>query len=80
MQKPVTNIFHRWTILESSVPKIVPSGKVPMVKAQCACGVVQVVDPRSLKRGLSKSCGCLRDELQKLVRGAVHWKNRRAAC
>jgi len=52
----------RWTILGPAGCKIVPSGKVPLVQARCACGTVQVIDPRSIKRGLSKSCGCWRDE------------------
>lgn len=30
---------------------------------QCDCGVVRVVEGRSMRKGLSKSCGCLNSEL-----------------
>lgn len=55
--------MNRWTILGPAGHRITKSLlKVPLVRARCQCSTVNVIDPRSIKRGLSKSCGCLRDE------------------
>lgn len=51
--------FDRWTVIaESGRSKC---GQ-PTWECICACGNVRVVDGNSLRRGLSKSCGCLREE------------------
>lgn len=69
----------RWTILGPAEPRIVPSGKVPMVRARCQCGNVQIVDPRSIKRGASRSCGCLNSELAaKRLTGSQLWRSRKS--
>jgi len=53
----------RWTVLGPAGHRITKSLlKVPLVRARCQCGTVNVMDPRSIKRGLSRSCGCYRDE------------------
>lgn len=52
--------FGRWTVLE-----FVPNEKnVSYWKCRCDCGNISDVEVSTLKRGISKSCGCLRSELE----------------
>lgn len=62
----MSKVFHRWTVISEALPKLSPNGdKVTMVNAKCECGTVARIDPRTLYRGMSKSCGCLRDEIMR---------------
>jgi len=54
----IGEIFGRLEVLE-----LLPRSKVSV---KCACGVIKVVRKYHLKRGGTKSCGCLRKELQSL--------------
>lgn len=40
---------------------------------RCDCGTVRTFDKSNVKRGISKSCGCLRDELA-AIRATTHGK------
>jgi hypothetical protein len=53
--------FGRWTVISRS-EEINPEGKA-MWLCRCDCGVVRSVIGRSLRAGLSMSCGCLNLEL-----------------
>lgn len=52
--------FGRWVVQHRSKIKVKDTTHWDCV---CDCGRVGAVEKRSLLRGLSKSCGCLRDEL-----------------
>ena len=53
--------FGRWTIIERSYP----NGKSNQVMwlCKCDCGTEKIVIGDTLKRGVTKSCGCLQKEL-----------------
>lgn len=55
----VGETFGRWTVLERAGSK----GKKAAWKCLCSCGTIRVVQGGNLKRGVSKSCGCLKKEL-----------------
>lgn len=62
--RPVTKIgdkFGRWVVIRPS--KF--DGKVTWTKVRCKCGIEREVRTCSLRRGVSKSCGCLEKELNK---------------
>lgn len=50
--------FGKLTVYEVAQPR---NGKT-MWKCKCSCGNIVIVDASSLKRGLTKSCGCLLKE------------------
>ena len=50
--------FGRWTILSPAEPK--GKRRRSFWKCECLCGVIKEVSQISLRRGASKSCGCLR--------------------
>lgn len=53
--------FGRWTVLERDGYK---SGQAAW-KCQCECGTIKTIAGGELRRGKSKSCGCLRRDLGK---------------
>ena len=53
--------YGRWTVID--VNKDFKIGRNVAVKARCDCGTEKLVNKQSLKRGLSKSCGCLQKEI-----------------
>jgi hypothetical protein len=78
-------LFHRWTVLEYA-------GKVGPLTAwrcRCECGVERVVQTGNLNAGVSRSCGCLRDEetrVRETTHGMIHtpeyqtWQAMRSRC
>jgi hypothetical protein len=52
--------FNRWTVIQESY--ISKSGHMSHL-CRCDCGTVKAVDQGNLKSGLSKSCGCLKREV-----------------
>lgn len=54
-------VFNRWTVLNRENNQ---HGK-RFFRCRCQCGTVKTVPLQNLKRGLSRSCGCYRDELPK---------------
>lgn len=54
---PAGTVFERWTTLEES-----PKGGDLKVLCRCQCGSEERVGIGNLKRGMSKSCGCLKRE------------------
>ena len=62
---PAGTKFHNWTILERAPNR----GSKAYYKCQCICGFVSSeVNLSKMKLGLSKSCGCLREEVQRKLR------------
>ena len=58
--------YERWTVLEY-MPTVRKDGKLRSAYlCRCECGNEAVIDANNLTRGKSKSCGCLRNELQSL--------------
>ena len=53
--------FGRWTVLERDL-KHYPDKKVRWI-CQCSCGNIKTVTGETLRRGQSKSCGCLQKEI-----------------
>jgi len=58
--------FHRWLVLDYAG---LATNLHSMWRCQCACGLIKVINGQSLRRGATKSCGCLRDEKQRLESG-----------
>lgn len=52
--------FHNWTVLAKANP--ISNGKVTQsaILCRCNCGTEKIVSVSNVKRGRSKSCGCLR--------------------
>ena len=65
--------FHRLTLLSF----VRSTDRNSLWLARCDCGNEREVDPRMLKRGHTKSCGCLQRELRQIA--AAEAKARRAA-
>lgn len=60
----VGEVFGRWTIISFSRIHKSPSGyKVPYWNCECDCGTVREVNFNNLRKGLSRSCGCLNLEM-----------------
>jgi len=56
--------FSRLTVIGEGEPRTQPSGQTKRrMICKCECGNLITVDLQSLRRGLSRSCGCLRSEL-----------------
>ena len=69
--------FDRWTVLQRT--EDYPGGQARWL-CRCQCGTERVVSGNNLRRGISKSCGCYRDEQASLNnRGGKHpgWKGGR---
>ena len=60
--------FGRWTVLSASQSR---QHKSVMWFCKCICGKIKEVNGHALRRGISKSCGCMRDELS-AKRNAKH--------
>ena len=55
--------YHRLEVIKEVEPKIYPNGrKLKRVLCKCECGNEKVINLHSIKKGLTKSCGCLRKE------------------
>lgn len=52
-------VFNRWTVIEFAFVK----SKKTFWKCRCECGNVRYISSYSLRKGLSKSCGCYHSEL-----------------
>lgn len=67
MQEAESVVGHRFGLVQviSTLPKkVFECGQSnPMVLGKCDCGIVKPFNLHSLKRGLSKSCGCRRATL-----------------
>jgi len=57
-------VFGRLTVIKEADPAVLPSGKKHRTwLCHCQCGQELVVTQNNLKRGITKSCGCLRIDL-----------------
>lgn len=55
--------FSRWSVLAEADPYVSPKGtKYRKMRCQCECGTTKLVSLYGLRRGESKSCGCLSRE------------------
>lgn len=84
-QKYIGQKFNRFTVLEL-VGNVAGSFKV-VVKAKCDCETIKITHLASLKRGLTKSCGCYILEFpSRKTHGKVRtplynvWKSMRQRC
>lgn len=59
-------MFGRWTALR----RVQNQGRKPHWECRCECGAIGVVAGTSLRRGASRSCGCIRYEKMKGKKGA----------
>lgn len=64
--------FDRWLVLEKVKQECGESRWI----CQCDCGTIREVTQISLRRGTSKSCGCLNRDVSRCMCGenSVHWK------
>lgn len=76
--------FGNWEVLERKGTRVNGTTKSALWKVICKCGVIRVLDGRSLRNGSSKSCGCLRNQLTKKIRNLpckeehYNWKGGRS--
>lgn len=66
--------FERWTVLYS-----VSDGKVLKWTCRCDCGTEKIIPSQALRTGMSKSCGCLKKELNDRRKISVKEKKIRQA-
>jgi len=79
----IGDIYGRWTVL-----KEVPTTKAYAARrylCKCSCGTIEKVWQVSLRKGTSKSCGCLQVELATTHGGRYsplynHWKGMKGRC
>lgn len=69
----ISSVFSRWTIIDVADDYVAPNGVTHRKRwmCRCACGTEKIVDDRTLQKGLSKSCGCLRREVA-IEKATVH--------
>lgn len=61
----IGQVFGRLTVIDEAPRKKLPCGDFhTMWKCKCECGNIVIVNASNLKRGITKSCGCLRTELE----------------
>jgi hypothetical protein len=68
--------FNRWNVISFNRKKSIGKYHYQMWNCQCDCGKTGVIEGSSLKKGTSKSCGCLiKDNCKK---GSEHyqWKDK----
>lgn len=61
-------VFGRLTVIEPTENRI---NKSVVWRCQCECGNEKMVSAASLKTGKTKSCGCLKEETDKMPKGNV---------
>lgn len=61
-------VFGRLTVIEPTENRI---NKSVVWRCQCECGNEKMVSAASLKTGRTKSCGCLKEETDKMPKGNV---------
>jgi len=69
----IGEVYGRYTVISAAPPT-----KYIKYLCRCACGTEKIVAGSDLRNGHSKSCGCLRDELNR-VRHISHGKRWSAA-
>ena len=53
--------FHRLTVIANAPMR----GDRGMIVCRCACGAEKTIEARRVRKGLTKSCGCLSREISK---------------
>ena len=66
VRKDLTGMkFGRWLVLEQAEDHIEPSGNhCAQWLCLCDCGTKKIINGYVLRRGVSKSCGCLSQEIK----------------
>lgn len=67
-------VFNRWTVLKFVGVNAKGAG-VRLWLCRCSCGTEKVMGIDSLRRGTSKSCGCLQEEHRRDPKGPREWMN-----
>ena len=57
--------FGRWTVIEEAPPPPYTTSSGLWYRCRCACGTERVLRGCSLRHGSTRSCGCLRTELNR---------------
>ena len=63
--------FARWTVIRRATN----AGNSTRWLCRCRCGTVAVIHSANLRHGVSKSCGCLREEVSKTTLRTHGMKN-----
>lgn len=63
--------YGRWTVVSEAPSVRYSNGMHKRFNCACDCGTTRTVAAQNLKRGLSLSCGCLRDQLA-AAKATVH--------
>ena len=75
--------FGKLTIVERTESKILPSGQhITMWKCECECGAITIVSGANLRKGNTKSCGCLIGEKHGMSHTKIHneWERIKQRC
>ena len=73
----------RWTVLSRDETMIMPNGRhITMYKCQCNCQnkTIKTIRASALKNGSTKSCGCLKSELQNSEDYKIRLKEQAQKC
>ncbi len=69
----VGDVYGQWTVLEAT-------SSSSYFVCQCTCGTIKKLDKFSLKNGQSKSCGCLRANINSLTAGEAALNRKFGEC
>lgn len=74
----IGQIFGRWTVKNTDLSRINSKNElIHYLLVECECGVIKEVIAHSLRRGASKSCGCLQKDWAKSNKsGVTHGRTR----
>jgi hypothetical protein len=67
--------FGRWTVLQFAGYRTYNSQRYPFWKCRCECGTIAVVGGANLRKGHSKSCGCLRQDIARKLISEICFKH-----
>lgn len=72
-------VFNSWTVITLSPITVKGSGKT-FWDCRCKCGIQKAVEASTLKRGTSKSCGCLTEHKKIKTSTYKRWALMKARC
>jgi len=77
IQDLIGTTYNRFTILEEGARHVEPNGKRQRVMiCECSCGTIKNIMLKELRKGTTKSCGCLAEEIKiNIQEGDIftHW-------
>jgi hypothetical protein len=76
ISKMIGEVWGRWTVVSRADNSTAGATRWNCI---CSCGEKRIVSGTNLRRGVSKSCGCWKDEWRKTIVGDKHpkWKGGR---